>query len=68
MEEEWTKLVEPKAPSEKYDTEYADKENESTTGHLIDRDGCVKKADIHQGCSSEITEGGNPEHKNFPAG
>ena len=45
---ERTKLVEPKAPTEKYDTECANKENEGTTGHLIYRDGCVKKADIHQ--------------------
>jgi len=47
-EKKSTKLIEPKAPAQEYDTEYTNEENEGTTGHLIDRDRCIKKADIHQ--------------------
>ena len=41
-------LVKPQATTEKEDAEGTDKQDESTTRHLINGDGGVEKADIHQ--------------------
>ena len=41
-------LVKPQAATEKQDAEGTDKQDESTTRHLINGDGSVEKADIHQ--------------------
>jgi hypothetical protein len=47
QEESMDILVEPKTAFQEDDTEDADKKYESASRHLIDRDGCVQKADIH---------------------
>lgn len=40
-------LIEPETTPEKYDAEYADKQDEGAAGHLINGDGCIEKAHIH---------------------
>ena len=40
-------LIEPKETSEKNDTENTNEEHKGASGHLIDRNRCIYKANIH---------------------
>lgn len=43
-----TELIKPKTALEEDYTEYSYEQDERSASHLIDRDGSVEKADIHQ--------------------
>lgn len=58
-----TQLVEPKTPAEEDDGEDADKQDESATSHLIDRDRGVEQADVHQLYGRIVTEEANRRHR-----
>jgi hypothetical protein len=50
------------------DTEETNKENEGSTGHLVDTGGDEKKTDIHEGSTGDVTNSGDGKKEHLPPG